>query len=161
MATLKRKRIVGGSNKIQATLAKRKRELVAPKSREHMSAAEEMDAMIREEEGEDSELTLKDLAASDDEVEEDGENQYYKDVGDDPIFEGDEEMQAYIESKKRGLLRPSINDKSRLQMKLREITDGAPWPETLQISAEDDLECDGILFIINNSLYNSSFTFNS
>jgi hypothetical protein len=158
MATLKRKRIGGApakSSKMQA-LAKKMNQAVAPPpvaSKAPMSAAEEMDAMIREEEeAEDSGLTLQDLAASDSEVEDGagvGDNQYYKNVDDDPMFEEDEEVQAYIESKKRGLLKPSINNKKGLQLKLMEITDNAPWPETLQISAEDDLECDGILCLVN------------
>lgn len=155
MATLKRKRLVGNapSNKMQA-LAKKKKKVVAPPApTKAMTVEEEMDAIIKEEEeAEDSGLTLQDLAAIDSDEEEAGEengtkeNKYYKKVDEDPLFEEDEEVQAYIESKKRGLLRPSINDKKALQLKLMEITDGAPWPETLQISAEEDLECDGILY---------------
>jgi hypothetical protein len=161
MATLKRKMVGGGpTNKLQA-LAKKKKKEVPAAAKAPMTAAEEMDAMIREEEAAESGLTLQDLAASDSEEEgnvvEDGENKYYKNVEDDPMFEEDEELQAYIESKKRGLLRPSINNKKGLQLKLLEITDGAPWPDTLQIPAEEDLDLEGIIFY-KNTTFLSLFT---
>lgn len=149
MATLKRK--LNGGNAKLAVLAKKKKVVAkAEKPKKPMTAEEEMDAMIREEEeAAESGLTLKDLAASDSETEEtqgeNGESKYYKDVDEDPMFQEDEEVQAYIESKKKGLLKPSINNKRALQLKLLEITDGAPWPETLQMTAEEDLECEGIL----------------
>lgn len=163
MATLKRKKMGGATNNKLQALAKKKKKVDTPatSSKKPMTAAEEIDAMIREQEEEEgSGLTLQDLAASDDEEvvengEGEGENRYFKDVDEDPMFEEDEEVQAYIESKKKGLLRPSINDKKALQLKLREITDGAPWPDTLQITAEDDLGCPGITTLLFASFHPS------
>jgi hypothetical protein len=149
-----------------ATNIKRKRPankaLVAPKKNakippKHVVEEEEdidIDEIIAAEERAGG-MTLEDLAASSDEEQGDTpqQNKYFKNVDDDDRFIDDEELEAYIEGKKRGLLRPSINNTKQLQIKLTEITDNAPWPETLAISAEEDLDCPDIIIFLLSLLF--------
>lgn len=143
MAT-KRKRTTNNG----PSLVQKKKKVPKPVEEEE----DDIDAMIAAEEAKaenetETGVSLADLADSDEEVGDAEDNKYYKNVEEDSIFEGDEELEAYIESKKTGLLRPSINNHKGLQKKLMEIIDGAPWPETLAITAEDDLDCEGRLII--------------
>lgn len=167
MATKRKRSPVASSN--GASLLKKKKvptKVVKPTPVEE-DDEDDIDAMIAAEEAKAeretaSGVTLADLAASDDEeVGNIEDNKYFKSVDEDPNFVEDEELQAYVESKKRGLLRPSVNNHKGLQKKLLEIIDGAPWPETLAITAEDDLECKGKYCsfhqICNQFIYDTKF----